>query len=76
MTKILEQISKLSIEERIVLVEQIWDNIADSSKAQQMQVSPELEAELERRYQLLEAGKTNLHSWEAIETALLAQYSL
>ncbi len=74
MTKILEQISKLSIEERIVLVEQIWDNIADSSKAQQMKVSPDLEAELERRYQLLETGKTNLHSWEAIEAALLSQY--
>ena len=76
MTQLLEQISKLSLEEKIVLVEKIWDDIADSSDAQEMVISPELEAELERRYQLLKEGKTSLHSWEDIEKSLLSGYTI
>ena len=76
MTQLLEQISKLSLEEKIVLVEKIWDDIADSSDAQEIVISPELEAELERRYQLLKEGKTGLHSWEDIEKSLLSGYTI
>lgn len=76
MTQLLEQISKLSLEEKIVLVEKIWDDIADSSDAQEMVISSELEVELERRYQLLKEGKTGLHSWEDIEKSLLSGYTI
>ncbi|MCB9352222.1 MAG: addiction module protein [Lewinellaceae bacterium] len=54
----------------------IWDDIADSSDAQEMVISPELEAELERRYQLLKEGKTGFHSWEDIEKSLLSGYTI
>lgn len=67
---ILEEVAKLSVEEKILLVERIWDEIAESSEAQSLEVSPELEAELERRWQLVEAGKTELFSWEEAQAII------
>ena len=39
MTKIFEQITQLSVEEKIVLVERIWDNIAEDTRAQDLAIS-------------------------------------
>ncbi len=67
MTKILEQIAQLSIEEKIVLVERVWDDIAEDSRSEQLLLSPELENELARRLALIKAGKTQLLSWEEVK---------
>ena len=63
MTKIFEQITQLSVEEKIVLVERIWDNIAEDTRAQDLAISPAVEAELARRLALIQTGQTQLFSW-------------
>jgi putative addiction module component (TIGR02574 family) len=72
MTKILEQITHLSIEEQIVLVERVWDNIAEDKRAQNLEISPELEAELARRLLLIQTGQTQFFTWEQVEKNILA----
>ncbi len=67
---ILEEVAKLSVEEKILLVERIWDDIAESTEGQSLEISPEIEAELERRWQLVEEGKTALFSWEEAQAII------
>ena len=72
MTQLLNQIAELSVEEKIILVERIWDDIAQSAQAGKIKISKELKAELTRRYQLVKEGKTNLYSWEEAEKLILS----
>ena len=74
MTKILEQISHLSVEEKIVLVERVWDNIADDTRSQSLEISPELEAELARRLVLVQTGQTTFFSWNEVKQNIFTHY--
>jgi putative addiction module component (TIGR02574 family) len=74
MTKILEQITHLSIEEKIVFVERVWDNIADDSRSQTLEISPELEAELARRLALVQTGQTQFFSWNEVKQNIFTHY--
>ena len=71
MTHILEQITHLSIEEQIVLVERVWDNIAEDKRTQNLEISPELEAELARRLLLIQTGQTQFFTWNQVEKNIL-----
>ena len=71
MTKILEQITHLSIEEQIVLVERVWDNIAEDKRTQNLEISSELEAELARRLLLIQTGQTQFFTWNQVENNIL-----
>jgi putative addiction module component (TIGR02574 family) len=48
-TKTLEELRKLPVDQRIQLVEDLWDTIADDTLGESIGVSPELAAELDRR---------------------------
>ena len=71
MTHILEQITHLSIEEQIVLVERVWDNIAEDKRTQNLEISAELEAELARRLLLIQTGQTEFFTWNLVEKNIL-----
>jgi putative addiction module component (TIGR02574 family) len=47
-TEIISEIKKLSVSERIIIVEDIWDSIFDSNE--QLSITPEQETELDKRY--------------------------
>ena len=74
MTKILEQIKQLSIEEKIMLVERVWDNIAEDTRSQDLDISPELEVELARRLTLVQTGQTQFFSWEEVKQNIFTHY--
>jgi putative addiction module component (TIGR02574 family) len=74
MTKILEQIAKLSIEEKIVLVERIWSDIAEDSRTKKLAISPKIEAELARRLALIKNEQTQLLSWEEVKANIFNAY--
>jgi putative addiction module component (TIGR02574 family) len=48
-TKTLEELRKLPVDERIQLVEDLWDSIADDTVGDSFAGTSELAAELERR---------------------------
>jgi len=60
-----KQIKKLSIAERIILVEEIWDSIAKENEA--FKLSKEQKKELDRRSRTFSQGRT----WEEIKTEFL-----
>ena len=49
--KALEELRKLPVDQRIQLVEDLWDTIADDTVGESIAVSSELATELERRLQ-------------------------
>ena len=61
-------ILELPIQERIRLVELIWDSVAAVTEA--VQVSPALKAELETRYAEFEANPESGYSWDQVKSRL------
>lgn len=55
--------SKYSTAEKIILAEQLWDSVSKK----ELEISSEVEKELDRRLHLLEEGKTELYSWEEVQ---------
>lgn len=58
--------SKYSNAEKIILAEQLWDSVSKK----EITISTEIEAELDRRVQLLEEGKTELYTWDEVKEHL------
>lgn len=62
------EVLELPIQERIRLVELIWDSIAAVPEA--VSVSPELGAELEMRFKEFQANPEAGYSWEEVKVRL------
>jgi putative addiction module component (TIGR02574 family) len=70
--KIKQEIYRLGLSEKLLLVEDVWDSIAQSNKELPM---PEWQKkELDLRYKLYKAGKLNLHDWESVHENLRNKY--
>lgn len=61
-------ILELPVQERIRLVELIWDSVAAAPEA--VEVSPELKVELEARLKEFEASPEAGHSWDEVKSRL------
>lgn len=61
-------ILELPIQERIRLVELIWDSVAAVPEA--VQISPALKAELETRFAEFEANTESGYSWDQVKSRL------
>ncbi|WP_287399053.1 addiction module protein [Nitrosomonas sp. H1_AOB3] len=64
----ISDILELPIQERIRLVELIWDSIAAVPEA--VEISPELKIELEARMAEFEANPEAGYSWEQVKSCL------
>jgi putative addiction module component (TIGR02574 family) len=62
------EIKKLSVAERILIVEEIWDSIAAEQEA--VQVTEAQKAELDRRLASCDASPNEGKSWEEIKRRL------
>ena len=60
---------ELPISERIQLVEDIWDSIAEETPSA-LRLSPEERAELHRRYAAHQAEPSSSIPWEQVRAAL------
>lgn len=70
--KIKEEIGRLELSEKLLLVEDIWDSIAASNSELPM---PEWQKEeLDRRYQEYKDGKLKLHDWKVVHEDLRDKY--
>lgn len=63
------EIKKLSVAERILLVEEIWDSIARENEA--FELSDSQKKELERRSQSFSSNPALGRSWEEIKAEFL-----
>ncbi len=64
-----EQVKKLSIPERIALVEEIWDSIADDNGC--FELTEAQKQELDRRIESLRANPSQGRTWEEIKNDFL-----
>jgi putative addiction module component (TIGR02574 family) len=58
-----EEIKKLSDAEKILLVEDIWDDIADKT----FELSETKKVELDRRLEEIKSGKATFSSWDEVK---------
>ena len=70
--KIACEIKRLSIPQRLILAQDIWDSIAVDSGKLPM---PEWQkSELENRYDQYKECKLGLHDWQEVHATLRARY--
>ena len=70
--QIKEEIDRLELSEKLLLVEDIWDSIAASNSEIPM---PEWQKqELDRRYKEYKEGNVELHDWKAVHEGLRDKY--
>ncbi len=67
----LNAIKSWSVDDRVELVNQIWDSIADDSGV--TKITDPLRAELDRRIAGYESDPINVVTWERIEAQLDAE---
>lgn len=65
------ELRKLSLAERIQLLEDVWDSIAEETNA--WELTPELQAELDQRLNDLETNPSGNVTWEEVKAGLRAQ---
>ncbi len=71
-SEIIKEIDNLALSEKLILVEDIWDSIAQSNAELPM---PEWQkAELDKRYNDYKNGKLNIHDWEGVHKELRNKY--
>jgi putative addiction module component (TIGR02574 family) len=66
-----EALRRLSVDERLRLVEDLWDSIAEDAPDEALPVTPELAAELDRRLAEHEANPEDVVPWEEVRARLL-----
>ncbi len=70
--EIKQEINKLNLAEKLLLVEDIWDSIAQGNSELPM---PEWQKiELDKRYKNYKAGGLNLHDWQSVHEDLRNKY--
>ncbi len=66
------EVNKLSLPQKLILAQDIWDSISrDSGKL----TMPEWQKnELEKRYEHYKQGKMELHNWQDVHSELRERY--
>ncbi|TAJ93965.1 MAG: addiction module protein [Gammaproteobacteria bacterium] len=70
--QIKDEINRLELSERLLLVEDVWDAIAASNSELPM---PEWQKrELDKRYEAYKKGQLELHDWQSVHEGLRDKY--
>ena len=70
--QIKNEVSKLGLSEKLLLVEDIWDSIAANNSEIPMPMWQK--QELDRRYEEYKQGKLELHNWDDVHKGLSEKY--
>ncbi len=66
------EIGKLDLSDKLLLVEGVWDEIAESNK--QLPLPEWQEKELEKRLALYDSGETEINNWNEVHETLRTKY--
>jgi putative addiction module component (TIGR02574 family) len=66
-----DALRRLSVAERIQLVEDLWDSIALETPDEPLPLSPELAAELDRRLADVGTGREKTFTWTEVKERIL-----
>ncbi len=62
------EVERLDLSEKLMLVEEIWDSIAESNS--ELPMPQWQKEELDKRYDAYQKGNIELHSWEDINISI------
>jgi putative addiction module component (TIGR02574 family) len=68
-----EALRRLSVSERLRLVADLWDSIAEDAPDEALPLTPELAAELDRRLAEHEANPDDVVPWDLARARLLRE---
>jgi putative addiction module component (TIGR02574 family) len=70
--EIKQEINKLNLAEKLLLIEDVWDSIAQSNSELPM---PEWQKrKLDKRYKEYKAGEQKLHDWQSVHDEIRKKY--
>ena len=70
--KIKQEIDKLNLAEKLLLLEDVWDSIALSNS--ELPLPEWQKRELDRRYKEYQAGEQNLHEWQSVHEEIKRKF--
>ncbi len=68
-----DEINRLGLSEKLLLVEDIWDSIAVSNS--EIPMPTWQKRELDKRYEEYKEGKLDLRDWEGVHKGLRVKYT-
>jgi putative addiction module component (TIGR02574 family) len=68
--ELMESLKSLPVSERILIVEELWDSIAETQEP--FDLTEAQQAELNRRLDALEANQSPLASWAEVKARVLS----
>ena len=66
--QLLEEINKLDLSEKLILIEDVWDSIALSNL--ELPLPERQKVELDKRYKEYKSGKLALYEWKEVHKEL------
>lgn len=76
MTELLVEISKLSVQQRILLVQEILQTISEEANADAFVLTETHRRELDNRSTAIQNGEVSTVAWEDIKTKLEQRYGI
>ncbi len=70
--QIKDEVNRMGLAEKLLLVEDIWDSIASSNS--EIPMSTWQKQELDKRYAEYQSGKLALHDWETVHATLREKF--
>lgn len=67
-SELIAEINRLDLSEKILLVEDIWDSVAEANR--ELPMSEWQKEALSQRYELYQRGEEELHDWETVHQSL------
>lgn len=71
-SEIKDEINKLTIEDQLLLIEDVWDSIARNNS--ELPMHEWQKKELDQRYSDYKAGKQKLYDWDSVHDELRNTY--
>lgn len=70
--EIKQEINHFNIEDKLLLVEDIWNTIATTPD--DLSISKDQKQQLDKRYNDFKAGRVELHDWQDVHSELKTKY--
>jgi putative addiction module component (TIGR02574 family) len=70
--EIKQEIGKLNLSEKLLLIEDVWDSIAQSNT--ELPLPEWQKRELDKRYKEYTEGKQTLHEWQSVHEEIRNKY--
>jgi putative addiction module component (TIGR02574 family) len=70
--EIKQEIDKLNLAQKLLLIEDVWDSIAQSNA--EVPVPEWQKRELDKRYKEYKAGEQKLHDWQSVHEDIRNEY--